>query len=682
MRRPLFWFTVSFLSALSLTLGLGGLSALPVACVGALCCVLLPAAPRVRRGMALCAAASVLLALGAAGLHQRRLAEWQQRKGRTLPFTGWVLEEDLYTWGRGRIWGQVLWEGEPRPVLLDLTTGTKEALLPGQWVAGSILVWEARSDGDAPGGISLYGAAAADPAFIPAPEGFHPLPALAALRRELSDTVYRQAPGDASALVASMLFSRRDLLPQPVLEVLNRAGVRHLTVVSGLHLSILVAWVGAACRRAGLGPRSTGLMAMGAVWITAGLAGFSLSVLRAAVAVSLYLAGRWLGRRSDGLTSLAAAALVLALASPPVVFRAGWQLTFSATLGLLLGAAPLSQWLRDRWQGWFGRVGKGAEALADGLAASIFAQLGTLPVLAVRFGTLPLWGVVTNLFVMPFVGGVLLLGGLGAGCILLGWEAPAGVLLAGARVAGGCILWIAGAVARLPWGIIPIRFWWQLAFCLLLPAGLLGLAGFSARVTPGRLRLMRRGIALAVVVTLLFGWFYGRGEVVVDAGRRTGSAVVVVSGGTVAMVSGEGDYARRVLSEQLLRCGAEGALVLVFPWDGEANEILWWLDTFRPDAAVVPGELIPLLSAQLPGVYLGILPEGREVLPGVWVEHPMPQLVCVTAAGRRVVKSQAGYGMVTEGDLPPGWDLLIDMEGRVYRLNRRVKLTAQLPELY
>ena len=51
-------------------------------------------------------------------------------------------------------------------------------------------------------------------------------------------------------------------------------------------------------------------MAMGAVWITAGLAGFSLSVLRAAVAVSLYLAGRWLGRRSDGLTSLAAAALV------------------------------------------------------------------------------------------------------------------------------------------------------------------------------------------------------------------------------------------------------------------------------------------------------------------------------------------------------------------------------------
>ena len=148
------------------------------------------------------------------------------------------------------------------------------------------------------------------------------------------------------------------------------------------------------------------------------------------------------------------------------------------------------------------------------------------------------------------------------------------------------------------------------------------------------------------------------------------------------MVAGEGDYARRVLSEQLLRCGAEGALVLVFPWDGEANEILWWLDTFRPDAAVVPGELIPLLSAQLPGVYLGILPEGREVLPGVWVEHPIPQLVCVTAAGRRVVKSQAGYGMVTEGDLPSGWDLLIDMEGRVYRLNRRVKLTAQLPELY
>lgn len=344
MKRPLVCFTAMFLAALALSLYAGGLSGLMVACAALLFSVCLSDR---RKGLQvlLCGLLSTLLALAVAWGQESRLQRWKSLEGETVAFTGWLEEEDPYTRGRGRISGTVLRDGKPARVVIDLRD-LGDDLTPGQWLTGQARVLEAREDGETLGGVSLYALAQGEVLEISSPGGFDLFPRLAALRQSLSRMVWAERPGDPAAVVAAMLFSRQDFLSQESLDRFTAAGMRHLLVVSGLHLSLAADGLQRLLRP--LGQRGAALLSMMGVWLAAGLAGFSLSALRAAVMVSLALLARLRWEQADSLTSLAFAALVLGIAFPPAMQGLGWQLTFAATLGLILGAKPLAALLENR----------------------------------------------------------------------------------------------------------------------------------------------------------------------------------------------------------------------------------------------------------------------------------------------------------------------------------------------
>src|SRR5260370_14473115 len=81
--------------------------------------------------------------------------------------------------------------------------------------------------------------------------------------------------------------------------------------------------------------RSVYLAIIGVVLYTL-LVGAGASVVRAAIMSSLALIAGRLGRQSWGLNTLAAAALVMTLQNPLVLWDVGFQLTGAATLGILL----------------------------------------------------------------------------------------------------------------------------------------------------------------------------------------------------------------------------------------------------------------------------------------------------------------------------------------------------------
>ncbi len=76
----------------------------------------------------------------------------------------------------------------------------------------------------------------------------------------------------------------------------------------------------------------------------AALAGASAGVVRAAIMGGLGVFAAQIGRRQYGLNSLIFVAALMALADPHVLWDVGFQLSFMATLGLILYAEPLSQW--------------------------------------------------------------------------------------------------------------------------------------------------------------------------------------------------------------------------------------------------------------------------------------------------------------------------------------------------
>jgi competence protein ComEC len=111
-------------------------------------------------------------------------------------------------------------------------------------------------------------------------------------------------------------------------------------------------------------------------------------------------AGWWLGRKVHPLIPLSWAVLLLLLIDPGLAVDIGFALSAFATLGLLVLAGRLHEWLEPRIGTW----------LSIGVSASIAAQLFTLPVLLILQPSIPLYSVLANLAVDLVVAPVTVLG--------------------------------------------------------------------------------------------------------------------------------------------------------------------------------------------------------------------------------------------------------------------------------
>lgn len=175
-------------------------------------------------------------------------------------------------------------------------------------------------------------------------------------------------------------------------------------------------------------------------------------------------------------------------------------------------------------------------------------------------------------------------------------------------------------------------------------------------------------MAAAMALAILYTAAYYRGAVMVSAGE-TGAVVVTGPEGTLVLAAGESGYQQRALSAQLLRSGAGGPLVLVCPGEVSLNGVLWWRQALSPDLCLVPEGELDLLRDQQQGAFLPLGQQPVEPLPGLRVSFPSPRTALVEVSGRKVLKSWSTYGIIADmSQLPPGLDLLVDREGRVYPL--------------
>ena len=197
------------------------------------------------------------------------------------------------------------------------------------------------------------------------------------------------------------------------------AGMAHLLAVSGLHVGLLAAMVGAAFFWTGRERRGRvvrGVAQLAAVWLFALITGLAPSTLRAALMFSMFIVNSMAARRVAPLNLLALAAIVMLCADPLLLYDVGWQLSFSAVAGILL-AQPAIMALRTP-------VGQAA-------AVSTAATLATMPVVVATFHRLPLYFLVANVVVVPAAGVILGLSLLYMllPCAVTAW--PLGLLLRG-----------------------------------------------------------------------------------------------------------------------------------------------------------------------------------------------------------------------------------------------------------
>jgi competence protein ComEC len=210
----------------------------------------------------------------------------------------------------------------------------------------------------------------------------------------------RALPPTSAALLAGLLLGDRTELPRDIDDAFRVAGVYHVLAVSGFNVALLAAGVWALCRLARLPRRASAATAIVVVIGFALVVGPSPSVLRAVVMAVLVLAALLLERDASVTNSLALAALAILAVRPGDLFDPGFQLSFAATLGIVVAPLP-----------------RGAVLGALGVSAA--AQLAVLPVALAHFNQLSTIGVVANLGVVPLAGAATIVGLVAVGLSFL-----------------------------------------------------------------------------------------------------------------------------------------------------------------------------------------------------------------------------------------------------------------------
>lgn len=244
------------------------------------------------------------------------------------------------------------------------------------------------------------------------------------LRRFVRESAMLFFPADAAPFHTALLSGDKTALYNDLdtYFALSRAGLMHVTAVSGMHVSFLVGFVLLFFPNR----RRSAVLLIPLLFLFAAMTGFTPSVVRAVFMQLCLLLAPLLKRESDSLTSLSLILAILLLANPQAAAGISLQLSFAATLGIVL----LSPGIFGRSRSLLAPLGrKAANFLAASLATSLGALAFTTPLMALHFGYVSLVAPLSNvlclwLISLLFVGGyaVVALGVFwGAGAGGLGW---------------------------------------------------------------------------------------------------------------------------------------------------------------------------------------------------------------------------------------------------------------------
>ncbi len=496
-----------------------------------------------------------------------------------------------------------------------------------------------------------------------------------ALRRRVDRAFQEAGPESADdrqgkSMARALVLGDASGLPLAWKRGLRLTGTYHLMSVSGVHVALVA---GAVWLLGGWLPRSLRLLLMlVAITLYLLLVGPLPALVRSAVMALLAVTALLAERPPAAANALGWAVLLLILLDPRVVQEPAFQLTVAATAGLLLAAPPLAERWRKRLPGW----------LAASLAASVAAQLFTLPWALPRYPTLAPLAPLLNLPAVPWSGLMLLASLLWTG---LAVAAPglASHLLPVLDVLAAPFGWPARTRPEV-WLALPVLVETWAAWLL---AGGIGLLLF---VRPRRAALRATALATGAVCVTACLWnpLAGSRErgpelAMLDVGQ--GDSILLRDGPHAVLVDGggwdHGDLGGRVLLPALLAEGVRSldAIVMTHPdYDhcGGLVDIAAYLPVREVwmGAGWEPKGCADALM-HLPGARTRLLWAGEEAAVGRWrlrVLHPEADERRGTNERSLVIRAEVfGRSALLTGDIESWaefrllscceWDVRVDL---------------------
>ena len=313
---------------------------------------------------------------------------------------------------------------------------------------------------------------------------------------------------------------------------MQETGLAHLFAVSGLHCAFLVTLLALLISRR---QRLLCAVTIPLLLFYMVMVGMSPSVVRACIMQIFLLIAPLFRRGSDPLTSLAAALLVILLCNPFAAASVSLQLSFSATLGMVLLSPRLYKLLTGWYKGKCRPLRTALCFVAANLSATLSAVVFTAPLTAWYFRIFVLVAPLSSLLAVPAAGWSFMAAFVTA---LLGfvWLPLASLLGWISWVLVRYILWIANGMMSWRYHAVYFTNPYLVYWLLFLYAAFIGCAA-----TPDGKRKYLLASALSVLTLTAAIWVnrqdYQYGvltALTLDVGQ--GESVILTSGGETALV--------------------------------------------------------------------------------------------------------------------------------------------------
>ena len=236
-------------------------------------------------------------------------------------------------------------------------------------------------------------------------------------RDHIRNFLGREADPLASGIFKALVLGEQGDIPEEVKEHFIVTGIAHLLAISGDHLGIvallsfsLLIWILKRSEFLLLTidiKKWAAALTLPCLLLYTFIAGGGISVIRATIMVIIFFLSILFNRGRNLLHTLALAAFLILIFSPPSLFDVSFQLSFLAVLSILYLVPRVLQGLKQEGIFLLPRTSWKKNILKYILLSLLVtgvAILGTAPFVALHFNRFSPIGFFTNLFIIPWVG--------------------------------------------------------------------------------------------------------------------------------------------------------------------------------------------------------------------------------------------------------------------------------------
>ena len=379
------------------------------------------------------------------------------------------------------------------------------------------------------------------------------------LSGRISEKVGEIFPDDISHFMQALLTGHREQLNRDVAlnSALTGSGIIHIVSISGMHVAFLMGFLGLLIKDR----RLFAFWGIPILLLVMAMTGFTPAVTRAGIMQIFLICAPIFRRERDSITSLSAALLLLLIVNPYAIASVGLQLSFSATLGIMLFSSGINHKLISPLRTtriYRKRIPKCVlNYLISGFATTIGALIFTFPLTAVHFGYVSLISPLTNLLTLWAVSIAFPLG-LIAGILAFIHTYLAMLIVFPLTFLVRYIIFIARTLASVPYSAVystnaPIMFWLAYVYILFIALPLLK-ARLRQYLYPTCTAIIL--LCLIILITPIAANESGTAITVLDVGQ--GLSVAITTNEHTAIIdcgSISGENAGAIAHEYLLSRG-------------------------------------------------------------------------------------------------------------------------------